>query len=439
MPLQDDIDNQQQLLTTYRRTLAVYLQQLAQLGGSAFAPPGVLNGIDEVREQIRRCKATLRSWNVAVEDHPNDDPLPDTYSHRSSLRSRWWIPTLGIGILILVGTAIIRLPTQTGPLQPIADAVTPQTIGTETIIHPPQGSPGLPAPDDPLVHTIQLADAVNDVLFTPDGHRIFASSANETYIRVARVADGAVEDNFPAPGVTTMAFSPDGQILATADWGPELKLWSVADRQLFHRLNASAEPSSVAFAPPDGQILAIGLWDGSIQLWRIDQTKPFRILRGHTDGVTSIAFAPDGQILASGSKDTTVRLWRMTDDQLLETLRGHLGRIADVAFSSNGQLLASGSWDKTVKLWRTVDRTLQQTFDSPTGIVTSIALAPDGRAVAAGLDNGSVEVWRIGESAIPQILKGHTGRVDHLVFAADGQTLASGSNDRTVKLWHVKR
>jgi nucleoside phosphorylase len=72
MPSQEDIAHQQKLLKSHRRTLAVYITQLAILG-QAFAPPNVMHGIRESRNQIRRIKAILRGWGVAVEDHPDDE------------------------------------------------------------------------------------------------------------------------------------------------------------------------------------------------------------------------------------------------------------------------------------------------------------------------------------------------------------------------------
>jgi WD40 repeat protein len=312
-------------------------------------------------------------------------------------------------------------------------------INPGPVIQSSPASPDLPPPKYLLLNTISLADVISDIVFTPDGQLFFAASANQGHIRVVRVVDGEAEDNFPAPGVIAMAFSPDGKLLATAEWSPIVKLWSATDRQLVQQLNTAGEPSSLAFSPTDGQLLAIGLWDGTIQLWWIDRTEPFRILRGHTDGVTNIAFAPDGQTLASGSKDTTARLWQVTEDQPFATLREHLDRVAAVAFSSDGQILATGSWDNTVKLWRISDHSLIQTFDSLTGPVTSMALSSSGQVVAAGLDDGSVKIWQVGGSAIPQILTGHNGSVDRLVFNDDGQTLASGSKDGTVKLWRVEQ
>ena len=65
----------------------------------------------------------------------------------------------------------------------------------------------------------------------------------------------------------------------------------------------------VAFSP-DGQTLASGSWDNTVRLWRVSDGILLRTLEGHTDPVLSVAFSPDGQTLASGSRDKTVRLWK---------------------------------------------------------------------------------------------------------------------------------
>ncbi len=75
MPTEEEIVQQQSLLTTHRRTLGHLLQQVASYGGVAFSPPQTSNGIDEARGQIQRLKGILHGWGVPVDDHPNDDPM----------------------------------------------------------------------------------------------------------------------------------------------------------------------------------------------------------------------------------------------------------------------------------------------------------------------------------------------------------------------------
>jgi WD40 repeat protein len=417
MPTAEDL---QRLITKYNRSLQKLKEQQAVFG--LHTPHHILIEIEDTEAEIEKLQKELAKLDAGKNDSDRP-PLPAWRAWFAAYGKTKFLLPVGLLLIIALIGAIYRFYP---------------SIYTMLASQPPPASPGLPPQDYLLVQTIPQGDGVNDLVFTPDGQLLFAASANQGQMRVIRAVDGEVEDNFPAPGVTTLAFSPDGKVLATADWGSAVKLWHVADRQLFHQLNLSSEASSLAFAPTDGQLLAIGLWDGTIQLWRIDQTEPFRVLRGHTDGVTSIAFAPDGQTLASGSIDTTARLWRITEDQPLDTLPGHFDRVVNVAFSSDGQILATGSWDGTVKLWRVSDRTLIQTFESLTGPVTSMALAPSGQVVAAGLEDGSVKIWRVGQSAIPQILSGHTGAVERLVFNAEGRTLASGARDQTVKLWRVE-
>src|SRR5579859_280644 len=81
MPSEDEIANQQVLLSTYRRTLAHYLKQKAELG-SAYVPPGVSSGINEACSNIQRIKWILREWHVPVEDLPDDNEVSQSLSHR---------------------------------------------------------------------------------------------------------------------------------------------------------------------------------------------------------------------------------------------------------------------------------------------------------------------------------------------------------------------
>lgn len=413
------------LIAKHTRSLQKLKEQQALFG--IHTPHHLLIEIEDIEAEIEKLQAELTDLEGGKSASDSLDNVPVQPVWRGLYAAKGKTKFIWLAVFLLTIAAM-------GVVYSFYPVINPVPVSPS-----PLASVDSTPPGDLLLTTLSLADVISDIGFTPDGQFLFAASANQAQIRVVRVVDGEAEDNFPAPGVIAMTFSPDGKLLATAEWSPLVKLWSVTDRQLVQQLNTAGEPSRVVFSPTDGQLLAIGLWNGTIQLWRVDQTEPYRILRGHTDGVTSIAFAPDGQTLASGSMDTTARLWRVTEDQPLYALHEHQDRVASVAFSGDGQILATGSWDNTVKLWRVSDHTLIQTFDSLTGPVTSMALAPSGQVIAAGLDGGSIKIWRVGGSAIPQILTGHQGSVDRLIFNDDGRTLASGSRDGTVKLWRVEQ
>jgi WD40 repeat protein len=93
---------------------------------------------------------------------------------------------------------------------------------------------------------------------------------------------------------------------------------------------------AVAFSP-DGQTLASGTDDKAIRLWDVASGQELQSLGGNGGSVNGIAFSPDGRILASGSADETIRLWDVTSSQELRTLEGHRGEVNSVAFSPDGE------------------------------------------------------------------------------------------------------
>lgn len=176
--------------------------------------------------------------------------------------------------------------------------------------------------------------------------------------------------------VTALAFRYDGELLAWSNTDAKnsstVSLWnSVDQQQTIHSLQAPAQVMSLAFSP-DGKLLAIGLNNGKIELWDKAYNRT-ALLEGVSGEVVDLAFSPDGSILACATnprpnpksdledeptpRPGTIVLWNMKDmraerpEQLGDLLQGHVDAITSIAFSADGQTLASGSKDKAVLLW----------------------------------------------------------------------------------------
>ncbi|MFJ6718338.1 helix-turn-helix domain-containing protein [Streptomyces sp. NPDC091259] len=194
--------------------------------------------------------------------------------------------------------------------------------------------------------------------------------------------------------------------------------------------------NSVAYSP-DGKLLASASSDASVRLWDADGHRPVGTFTGHTGAVASVAFAPDGSRLATAGADGTVRLWDVGARRLTATLTGHRGAVRAVAFGPDGRTLVSGGLDHTVRLWDLPDGTPRAVLTGHDDAVMAVAFSPDGSRVAsAGVDR-SVRLWDPADPGRPLVLSGHTDQVLGVAFAPDGRTLASGAADRTVRLWDL--
>ncbi|NER89111.1 caspase family protein [Moorena sp. SIO3A2] len=231
--------------------------------------------------------------------------------------------------------------------------------------------------------------------------------------------------------VYSVAFSPDGQTIATASIDNTVKLWNLKGKPLHTLTGHSDYVTSVTFSP-DGKTIASGSNDKTVKLWNL-QGKLLHTLTGHSHYVTSVAFSPDGQTIATASGDNTVKLWNLQGKHL-HTVTGHRAPVYSVAFSPDGMTIATASGDNTVKLWNLQGKPLH-TLTEHSEPVMSVAFSPDGQTIATASADKTVKLWNHQGKHL-YTLTGHSDWVNSVAFSRDGMTIASGSSDKTVKLWN---
>jgi WD40 repeat protein len=274
-----------------------------------------------------------------------------------------------------------------------------------------------------------FADLTLVVAFSPDNTTLAAGEYGRIRLFNAKTGRPIVEPLRGGPGV---AFSPNRKTLAYGDTNGAVNLWDMTKR-------ASSEPpfpgkskvvSSLAFSP-DGQTLASS-HDAELTIQLLDVEKHTLIGQPLTGGGT-VAFSRDGALLASAG----TQLWEVRMHNSVPTASAEdSNEILTVAFAPDGNSLASGSrqgirlWD--VKTRRPVGQPLKGQA------VDHLVFSPDGRTLAFGTGGDSIGLWdvltrkAIGEPVI------RAGRQDPLAFSPDGQTLITSNWRGEVQHWNAK-
>ncbi|MBD2560947.1 ribosome assembly protein 4 [Nostoc linckia FACHB-391] len=277
---------------------------------------------------------------------------------------------------------------------------------------------------------------VFSVAYSPDGQHL-ASASDDKTIKIWDVSSGQLLKTLTGHSsvVFSVAYSPNGQHLASASWDNTIKIWDVSSGQLLKTLTGhSSPPWSIAYSP-NGQQLASASDDKTIKIWDVSSGQLLKTLTGHSSLVRSVAYSPNGQRLASASDDKTIKIWDVSSGQLFKTLTGHSSGVISVAYSPNGQQLASASFDTTIKIWDVSSGQLLKTLTGHSSMVMSVAYSPDGQHLASASYDKTIKIWDVSSGQLLKTLTGHSSVVFSVAYSPNGQQLASASYEKTIKIW----
>jgi WD40 repeat protein len=253
------------------------------------------------------------------------------------------------------------------------------------------------------------------VTFSPDGRTVATGSQDKTII-LWDVATGDVRKRLVGHTgiVAALAFAPDGRLLASGSYDGTIILWNfpsgtkvatiqphglavigLKDGEKWHSSkHTSASVCSVAFSP-DGKLLATGGTDGTVRVCVVESRSLVNTLEGYAESAWPVVFSPDGQLVAAGSYDRKVRFWEVATGELKMTLEGHAAYVFAVAFSPDGTLLATGCRDTLVRLWDIGRKKRICTFYGHEAAVNSVTFQADGKKLVSAGDDGTVRKWPI--------------------------------------------
>ena len=343
--------------------------------------------------------------------------------------------------------------------------------------------------------------AVRDIAFSRDSLTLASIGSNDKSVRLWDVKTVKLKAILKgcSTDILSLAFSPNGETIAAGEINGTVTLLSAKTKNRIttlvgHKLAPSdiTEPGSVlslAFSP-DGETLASGSRDTTIRLWNTKTAEHKVTLNGHNGRITTLVYSPDGNTIASGasythwSSDSTIRLWDAKTGRHRSTIQTRT-LTNKLAFSPDNETLVSIGDGKDIHIWNTktgklkTNLTEQRKSHYPNSIFSdgktkiyvnddgtytlldvktgkqkpilkdfhspiksleyppeSFEYSPDGKTIAIR-DGNSVLLWDIETDAHRATLTGHLNTISSLVFSPDGQYLSTAA-DKTIYLWDTK-
>jgi len=198
------------------------------------------------------------------------------------------------------------------------------------------------------------------------------------------------EDDHRPPVVTAVRVHREGQLLATAGDDHRVRVWSLADGKLVHKLE------------------------------------------GHTDWVRTVDYSPDGSILASAGNDRQIIFWNATSGEQIEVFSIQQAAVAAIRFSHDGKRLVAVGFEETVRIFDTVSKQLIVRLPAPCQDMRTATFSHDDQLLAIGGRCGSIRLFAMPQGELVRDIPAHRQRIRAIAFSSDGSYVASSGEDRLI-------
>ncbi len=301
------------------------------------------------------------------------------------------------------------------------------------------------------VNTLQAVDLltghdapVTSIAFSIDGQTLASSCADNIIIiwntETRKIKAKNVEFDKGKKDINLLTFCPSGDIVACISRSWFIELLNAHTGKLIKTIKDSrnTDINAMAFSTEDNMLITVGFCERNtscIEYWDTGAGELIRDILIETN-ITDAAFSPDNKILAvTGNNSHPLQFWDVKTGKHLKNAEKSDVDYEYIAFSHDGsRLVTGGSWEY-VSLWDvdTVEELYNVAHGEP---INSVAYSPDGGTIACGIDDGTIQIWDTSTGKLQNTIKGHLDlSIFSMAFSPDGNKLACGA-DSKVLFWN---
>jgi WD domain, G-beta repeat len=215
---------------------------------------------------------------------------------------------------------------------------------------------------------------------------------------LSRTIGSPTEDVF-ADRVTSLAFSNDGELLATGSGEPsrggQIKIWKSGTGEFVREIESPHSDIVLGLAfSPDDRLIASCAADRFMKVFDLTTGQLVRAFEGHTHHVIDVSWSADSRFLATSGADKVVKVWDARSGEQKQTIGGFGKEVTGVKFIENRRQVIASSADSTVRMFDALSAGQLRAFGGFGDYVYAVDVSDDGAIYAAGGYESKVIVWR---------------------------------------------
>ena len=330
--------------------------------------------------------------------------------------------------------------------------------------------------------TWRIASPSEVIAFSPNSKMIaVASGEPKTYngpnhsingasstVEIRKVFNGRVIQTLDFPAATSLAFSPDNQLLATGNHGKDIQIWRISDGQLIHTIEKAnpyiGQTRLLAFTPDGNTLIASsGRYSrvddiyNEISVWNLN-TNSRRYT--HSKLFSCAAVSTNRQLLAFGGRTESLNVYQLEDGASFRPIADKPGICSNLEFSANGKLLIFLSLlsERNANIYSLEEKKLLRKFvidyRNDRHYFSDTAISSNSKYLAVSYIIGSygdgfllpsypkaffsrIRIWNVENGRLIKTIAAHKKGINAIEFSPDGKWLASVGRDNRVKLWRM--